>query len=134
MIHAYTRTNYRFLCCLLVLAAFIGSSGCDSASRSVDSRRPMLAIPNEDAARIMDSEHSYEPLPAKDEVVTVVTPTGRSAVARLSTVARTTDVSTTDLWSGLLHAHTLYSDGLGTPEQAFSRADSIAGLDFLAMF
>jgi hypothetical protein len=93
----------------------------------------MLAIPDEDSVRIMDGEHPYEPLPAKDEVVTVVTSTGRSAVARLSTVARTTDISTTDVWYGLLHAHTLYSDGLGTPEQAFSRANSIAGLDFLAI-
>ena len=33
---------------------------------------------------------------------------------------------------GLLHAHTLYSDGSGTPEQAFTRASDL-GLDFMAV-
>ncbi len=34
---------------------------------------------------------------------------------------------------GILHSHTAYSDGTGTPEQAYTRARDIAGLDFLAI-
>jgi len=34
---------------------------------------------------------------------------------------------------GLLHAHTSYSDGEGTPSQAFTYARDSAGLDFLAL-
>ena len=37
-----------------------------------------------------------------------------------------------NLYYGLLHAHTLYSDGSGTPEQAFKMAKE-NGLDFFAV-
>lgn len=125
----------RNLCCLVNLAIAVAITGCDGAGsrQSADWRGPVQAIPTERTPESEESEHPYEPVPAKDELVTVVTPTGRSAVARLSSVSRATDVSPTEVWSGLLHAHTLYSDGSGTPEEAFARADSIAGLDFLAV-
>ena len=34
---------------------------------------------------------------------------------------------------GILHSHTAYSDGSGTPEQAYTRARDVAGLDFMAI-
>lgn len=40
--------------------------------------------------------------------------------------------SGTTVFFGLLHAHTMYSDGSGTPEDAFQRAKA-AGLDFMAV-
>ena len=36
------------------------------------------------------------------------------------------------VWYGLLHAHTYFSDGSGTPEQAYDRAEA-QGLDFFAV-
>jgi hypothetical protein len=42
------------------------------------------------------------------------------------------ETAAASVWYGLLHAHTLYSDGSGTPAEAFSRARG-AGLDFLAV-
>ncbi len=41
-------------------------------------------------------------------------------------------VSSEPVWYGLLHAHTLFSDGSGLPEAAFARAKA-NGLDFMAV-
>lgn len=38
-----------------------------------------------------------------------------------------------NLYFGQLHCHTAVSDGTGTPEQAFTYASEVAGLDFLAV-
>ncbi len=38
-----------------------------------------------------------------------------------------------NLYFGNLHSHTSYSDGVGTPSQAFAHARDVAGIDFLAV-
>lgn len=60
------------------------------------------------------------------------TPT--SAFVILASVILSSPANTQDLkcYYGLLHAHTAYSDGSGTPEEAFEMAKE-AGLDFFAI-
>jgi hypothetical protein len=41
--------------------------------------------------------------------------------------------TTYNLYVGNLHSHTSYSDGTGTPAQAFAYARDVAGIDFLAV-
>jgi hypothetical protein len=40
---------------------------------------------------------------------------------------------TLNVYFGNLHSHTAYSDGTGTPQQAYDHARTVAGLDFLAI-
>lgn len=47
-------------------------------------------------------------------------------------VARLAPVQGLSTWYGLLHAHTLISDGSGTPEEAYTRSKA-KGLDFFAV-
>lgn len=121
--------------CMFTLLFVVLASGCGDSgkSRSTTHGGPVRAIPQEERTEAIESEHPFAPRPANEETVTVGTPAGRIATARLRSVSRATDVSPSPVWSGLLHAHTMYSDGSGTPEEAFARADSIAGLDFLAV-
>ncbi len=117
---------------LLVLALSFGC-GQSGSNGSAENRGPVRATPQELRTDDTENEHPYEPLPAKDGKVLVGGATERSAVARLRRAGRTADVSPSPVWFGLLHAHSFASDGSGTPEQAFARADSIAGIDFLAV-
>lgn len=54
------------------------------------------------------------------------------AVAAL-TVAMTAQAQTADVRFGNLHGHTSYSDGLGSPAEAFAAACSAPGIDFFAL-
>lgn len=80
-----------------------------------------------------DSEHPLEPRVAADEP-RVFRSAGRPGAARMARDATFAPAATSGepVWYGLLHAHTLYSDGSGIPESAFERARN-RGLDFLAV-
>lgn len=77
--------------------------------------------------------HPDEPRLATDEPE-VFRSAGRPDISRMAPapVFEAMDATNTPVWFGLLHAHTLYSDGSGTPTEAFGRAKSV-GLDFLAV-
>ncbi len=79
------------------------------------------------------SEHPDEPRRAADEP-NVFRSAGRTGPPRVSSASsfQPESGSTTPVFFGLMHAHTMYSDGSGTPEEAFSRARA-AGLDFMAV-
>jgi hypothetical protein len=48
-------------------------------------------------------------------------------------IARATYAQEPHVYFGNLHSHTSYSDGVGTPEEAYEHARDTAGLDFLAI-
>jgi len=58
-------------------------------------------------------------------------------VAGINTVRETASKATADtiyhFYFGNLHSHTSYSDGVGTPADAFRHARDVAGIDFLAV-
>ena len=56
-----------------------------------------------------------------------------AACARLPSTLSTDADSTPNVYFRLLHAHTSYSDGAGTPEEAYARAAAVPGLSFFAI-
>ncbi len=56
-----------------------------------------------------------------------------SPVQPATVVVNPPSVESMQVFFGNLHSHTSYSDGKGTPEQAFSHARDVAKLDFLAV-
>lgn len=125
------------------------TGGVDAGRVAVPQRSPELAAapgreaapprpgaPARAAARTAagpDSEHPFEPRRAEDEPH-VFRSAGRGAPSRV-TLAPTFQPGTPgapQVFYGLMHAHTLYSDGSGTPAAAFERARN-AGLDFMAV-
>jgi hypothetical protein len=93
-------------------------------------RGPIRAAPEPDTVL---GEHPDEPRRAADEP-DVFRSAGRPAASRVAMAAtfQPGAATATPVWYGLLHAHTLYSDGSGTPAEAFTRARA-ADLDFLAV-
>jgi hypothetical protein len=93
-------------------------------------RGPIRAAPEPEPQL---AEHPDEPRRAADEPE-VFRSAGRPGASRVAMAPtfQPAAAPATPVWYGLLHAHTLYSDGSGTPAEAFSRARA-AGLDFLAV-
>lgn len=129
---------------LLLALAGCGPSGdgTDAADKSPPANATLPAAESERkrgparSASVPDrqlSEHPGEPRRAKDEP-NVFRSAGRSGQSRVAMASsfQPAGGSATRVFFGLLHAHTMYSDGSGTPEEAFSRARA-AGLDFMAV-
>jgi hypothetical protein len=51
----------------------------------------------------------------------------------MTTAAPSTALSRGNIFFGSLHSHTSYSDGMGTPADAFTRARDVGKMDFLAV-
>lgn len=101
-----------------------GSRGAPQVFEGLDVRLrgPRLATPRE--AR--DSEHPHPQYPR------ILSRDGTDARGERRLRTEFPHTATTPVRYGLLHAHTWYSDGSGTPADAFERAGSL-GLDFLAV-
>lgn len=136
-------------------------SGCCSYPRrafpSGPSRIPCLAIPAEalDRERGMrwTGERSKDSQPPQPHPVRVLTfacggarillllPQQEAVPMRLPAAAvwcvilalPSTAPAQHRVYFGNLHSHTSYSDGSGTPENAYRHARDVAGLDFLAI-
>ncbi|MDH4049418.1 MAG: hypothetical protein OEW68_15855 [Gammaproteobacteria bacterium] len=85
-------------------------------------RGPRLAVPRS----VDDSEHPHPQYPR------MLNRDGADARGRTRLRRDFPHTVTLPVRYGLLHAHTWYSDGSGTPAEAFARAASL-GLDFLAV-
>ena len=70
-------------------------------------------------------------LPVRITAVARASGYGESAVLELDFTERT--IGGEGVFFGQLHAHTIMSDGIGTPEAAFIEARDVAGLDFFAL-
>lgn len=61
-------------------------------------------------------------------------PPSETTATRLMTVAAPSSaISRGQIFFGSLHSHTSYSDGMGTPAEAFARARDVGKMDFLAV-
>ena len=100
---------------------------------TAESARKRGPVRSESAPKRASSEHPRDPRRAKDEP-NVFRSAGRPGPSRVAMASsfQPASGSATPVFFGLLHAHTMYSDGSGTPEEAFARARA-AGLDFMAV-
>lgn len=76
------------------------------------------------AASVLPSVLSPSPSPASTTAITPPAP--------ISTTART-DAPHGKIFFGSLHSHTSYSDGTGTPADAFAMARDVGKMDFIAL-
>lgn len=125
-----------------LLLALAGCGPSDDGPDAADNSPPATAAESERRRGPVRSasapgrelgEHPGEPRRAKDEP-NVFRSAGRPGPSRVAMASsfQPAGGSATPVFFGLLHAHTLYSDGSGTPEEAFSRARA-AGLNFMAV-
>lgn len=129
---------------ILAVGAACVALGCTTGGSGWDRGEARVAAPERGAAVTAraersspqtgyEHEHPNEPRRAEDERHAFRS-TGRPAADR---VARAPTFQPgapppASVFYGLAHSHTLYSDGLGTPAEAFQRARSV-GLDFMSV-
>lgn len=89
-----------------------------------------------EAFALFDDDGRAKPALAALGVPTATSPTVGASTSPPASVARLREIAASPaprVFFGNLHAHTAYSDGKGTPDDAYLHARDVAKLDFLAL-
>ncbi|MGB5707447.1 MAG: hypothetical protein WBM41_11480 [Arenicellales bacterium] len=129
-----------FVVCMLSLSACVTNEACNCEDIASARNETVLSatagsIANDSRLRgprkiqtrdLTDSEHPHPLYPR------ILDNQGMDQIGRMRLMRTSSRSVNTPVRYGLLHAHTLYSDGSGTPQDAYTRAAAL-GLDFLAV-